>query len=696
VEVAELSPAAAAALLTPRMGPAEAARLAARAGGRPLLLDELARAAAESGPTDAHPDLDTLIDSRLQRLPGDERLVFALVALAGGPVGSAALRVVGVPHALGAVTGLLSARLLRLEPGPRHVGVVPAHLQFGERCAAQLAPEERRRLHGALAEALTASDDPRLDLVATHLELAGHPERAADVALRAAAAAREAFAYRAAAEAYERAFRLNPALATPERFAALAEVLAALGLGGRAAERFLAAAGGPDGDAALVLRAAEQLLKSAKAEAGYALLARVLRDRGFSPPSSRWGLLTGIAWNHVRLALGLHPPPAVELTAEALLVAAAGLSPIDALASHWFGTHYVLGAGEGAPAFRRTHAAALEAILLARFGGAWLGRRSTLRLDEAFARAAADADLGAMAYAWVAAGSLYWTRQDVRRTLEACENALAIYATITHRSVHWERSVARLWHFGALSLAGDTARVLRLADEVAHDAELREDAWALNSGLFGAVSRAAVIRGDYARAEAVIQAMARRSEGSRGYVGAVLVDEAEADVALAQGDIAGAWAALARGRPARKHHGVEVIPALAISYYSRRAALAAAVAAGRGGLPEAQRVIAQRIAKHDLRAIRTSKAVNAPEIAAVLEAHASLLHGAPRAQWEAPLQRAEAASEANGHGHWAAAARAVRRAAEGVRDPAWCGGRYVDLFLPGLVPPAPEGVAFEG
>ncbi len=682
----------AAAMLGSIVPPDVAARLAATTGGHPLLLSEVLGALRSGRWTDDRPldDLAALVDRRLDRLDPPEREVFASIALIGAPATARAIYALGLPEARRAVSGLLDARLLRMEAGPDGMRVLPSHSAFAEQAVKRIPIATLPSRHAAIAQALHAAGDDRAPLLSHHHEQGNDLRAAASWALRAAQSARQLFAFVAGARAYARAFALDPTLATPEVRSEEAEVLAAAGRGVQAAEVWLAAAGGADGDPRYVMSAASELLKSSQVDRGSQLLGRLARRLGYVPPTSRPALLLGIAWNHLRLYIGMRPRAEDELTLRTLLVGAAGLTPTQALASHWYATHYVLRANASGDPLHEARAAALEAILLSRFGGSWLGRGAAAVSQRAFALAEATGDVPAMAYASVAAGGVAWVRQDVPTAIAACDRALALYATVLDRSVRWERSICRLWLFGSLSLSGDVARCMDLADEAQHDAELLDDPWALNSGLFGAVSRVAVLRGDYLAANRAITSMLARCGDGPGAVGAVLVDEAEADVALAQGDIVGAWAAMARGRKRRKYHGVEVIPSLAVSYYSRRAAIAAAVAAGRGELPTAVRTVADRVARRDRQRLAKVSAVFTAEIATVLDAHADLLRGGSATRWDPVLERVEATGRACGHGHWAAAAAALRLAARGQRDGSWAGGRYVDLMLPGLVPADPR------
>ncbi|GDX82007.1 hypothetical protein LBMAG42_38180 [Deltaproteobacteria bacterium] len=662
--------------------PRRAGLVSAVAAGDPLLLTELSRA-GELGLSTSSPEVDGLVRNRIRGLPPTERALFEIIALAGSAVGPAVLRRCDIPDTLDAVTTLLRERLVRLESGPGGVTVSPAHATFAAAAAAELRPEARALRHEALAEALIGAGDPRSEFIAIHLELGGAPERAASYALTAAREAGRRFAYRSARELYERAFRLGPPV-TGTR-GEYAEILAALGLGQLAADVFLEVAGGESGDPRLVVRAAEQLFLSARVPSGMRLLAAVLRRVGVVAPRSRFFQLLGIAAGHFRLAWGWLPRTPDDLALTALWVAAAGVAPSDPILSHWYGARYALLALATNDAAAKARSASLEAILLARFRSTRFGDRAPVRLAEAFRLAELSGDPGEIAYAWVAAGAVHWTVQDVGPATAACERALDLYSRITSRSVHWEISVTRLWLHGSYAVSCEIEKMLRLADAVSEDAKARNDPWALDAGLFALVCRAHLIRGDVAAAEAEVRALEARVLEGGGCVGEVLIDEVEADLALLRGDVGEAWRAMVRGQPRRERHQTEVIPALAVDYYARRGSIAAALAAGRGEASAKERAAAAKVARGDRERLRRCPAINAVRTAELLDAHARLLGGAPLADVAASLDVIERDSAALGQHHWASAARALRLAAQGVRDTSWCGGLYVDLFVPGLV-----------
>lgn len=664
--------------------PELAAEIAAASAGDPLLLSELCRVAAR-GALPRGGDVRAVIAARLTELPPDARRVFEMIAVAGAPLTTPILRRAPVNDPLASLSILLAERLVRVDPSPTGVQVLPTHDSLAEACLAALDPIAREDRHRAVAAALEAAADPRAELVATHLELGGQPHAAARSFLRAARAAVRAFAYRAATLAYDRAFRLDPTLADREARVAQAEILAALGLRHRAAEAYLLAAEGAQVSTPLRVRAAEQYLLSSRIQAGAPLLAGVLAAQAIPTKEPGASLLLSIAWAHVRLAMGWLPAATTGDELHVLWVAAASLSPFQPLLSHWYGALYALRARAAADPSALSRAASLEAILLARFRGTWFGRFAPERAQDALRLARLSPHPGDLAYAYVAEAAVHWSVCNAVETIAAGEEALRRYDTVVSPTAHWEANVARLWLFAVYLLDEQHDKLMAMADLVERDAAEREDTWALDAGMFWATARTHLLRGRPERAAAAVNAVLARSESGGHNVGEILADMCQADVALSAGDVGAAWAAVLRGLPRRARHQAEIIPAIGSDYYFRRATIAAAVAAGRGDLSPETRAQAAKYARDDIGRIRRSGAVYAQELSELAALHGRVVRG-DLAGAGAELERLAAGFERSRHRFWAHAARALAQGAEGVRDSTWQEGLYVDIYLPGVVP----------
>lgn len=151
----------------PDLPDAAVGRLVRRAGGNPLLLEELGRTGEPSA------SLRLLLSARLRLLDAAGRDAFGLLALAGRPL---PVDMLGRPG----VKSLLEAELAVTEPD----GLALRPALLAEVAVDQLEPTERRALHGRLARAM-----PEPGEAARHYAQAQEPQRALTAAMRAAESA---------------------------------------------------------------------------------------------------------------------------------------------------------------------------------------------------------------------------------------------------------------------------------------------------------------------------------------------------------------------------------------------------------------------------------------------------------------------------------------------------------------------------
>jgi DNA-binding CsgD family transcriptional regulator len=181
VEVLDLAPMPAAAAaelaraLRPELAAAERAGLVDRAGGNPLLIEELAATGEPSA------SLRLSLAAQLRGLPAGVRDAFTVLALVGHPVPVAAAGVaVGATTAGLAGTGLAGTGLVRVADGQ----VAVRHALIAETAVAVLSDVDRARLHARAAEVVTAPGE-----AARHLAAAGRRGAARELARQAATAA---------------------------------------------------------------------------------------------------------------------------------------------------------------------------------------------------------------------------------------------------------------------------------------------------------------------------------------------------------------------------------------------------------------------------------------------------------------------------------------------------------------------------
>jgi class 3 adenylate cyclase/tetratricopeptide (TPR) repeat protein len=188
--------------------PAIAEELAARAGGHPLLLRELARAVARGEDPDELPsNVEELAASQIDRLPPTQRSLLRRAAVLGdefdedlllrmvadvAPEQSASQLLAGLEGLVVAADGRLRFR----------------HPLLREVAYAGLPYKLRRRLHALAAEvieATTSAAERRPEILALHYFVAGRYDKAMDYGWRAGERAMARHAPGAAADAYRKA-----------------------------------------------------------------------------------------------------------------------------------------------------------------------------------------------------------------------------------------------------------------------------------------------------------------------------------------------------------------------------------------------------------------------------------------------------------------------------------------------------------
>jgi class 3 adenylate cyclase/tetratricopeptide (TPR) repeat protein len=188
--------------------PHELAQLAARAGGNPLFLRGLARAARETGSLDGLPDsLEDVVTSLLDRLPPRERTVLRYAAVLGTAFEGAALAALLAGEQVVAGPTVLARLSAFLEPesGGRYRF---QHDLVRDAAYEGLPYRRRQRLHGRVGETIEASvvdPDEQSELLSLHFFHAGRMDRAWRYSRTAGERAAAKYAYVEAAELFGRA-----------------------------------------------------------------------------------------------------------------------------------------------------------------------------------------------------------------------------------------------------------------------------------------------------------------------------------------------------------------------------------------------------------------------------------------------------------------------------------------------------------
>jgi serine/threonine protein kinase len=465
-------------------------RIIADTAGHPLFVHELVRhvrAAGGGGPV----RLEQALWARIQRLEPEARGLLEIIAVAGEPLPQpvAAMAAGLEPGDCSRLLGLLRAAHLVRSSGA-HAGdaVECYHDRVREAATARLDESRTREHHAALAAALEASGAAAGSplVLVRHLEAAGEPLRAAELAERAGARAAESLAVDRAAELYATALRLGRHEREEQRRLqmVLGEALTFAGRGVEAAEVFLAACEGADTTTRLECRrrAAEQLMGVGEISRGIEVLADVLAEFDEALPATPRRALLSLLWNRARLrvrGLGLKPREAGEIAPRDLAIidmyrtVAVGLGMVDNVRGSSFQTRGLLHALRAGDIARASRALGLEACYLAsrsRAGterGLELAERSVAlakQLEDPFFKAWSEAIVGIVRY----------LRGEYRQAIpliEAGERSMR-EATV---ATAWEMNTTSLFRCLALRQAGALPDLAKLCADRIPDAVRRGD-----------------------------------------------------------------------------------------------------------------------------------------------------------------------------------------------------------------------------
>jgi hypothetical protein len=273
------------------------------AGGNTLFLSELARSAATAGGATT---LDDLLRDRIARLPAPARALLRACAVAARPmsaevVGAAA----GIDDVSGALAVLRAERLVRAQADLDRVE--PYHDRIRATVVDELDTGELMNAHRELATAYQHAMPGDREPLVEHLLGAGNAQAAAEHAIKAAAAAAEALAFRRAADLYAVAIQFG-AFEPDVRCALLVNRAGALVNAGHLLEAAAMYAEAtplaePAERAELARLRLEQLLRAGRVNDGMELARVVLRDIGCDLPTTRRASLVNVVAQRLALKL---------------------------------------------------------------------------------------------------------------------------------------------------------------------------------------------------------------------------------------------------------------------------------------------------------------------------------------------------------------------------------------------------------
>ncbi|HWM88362.1 MAG TPA: AAA family ATPase [Kofleriaceae bacterium] len=302
VEIGALAPDEAGELVRLRLeegAPELADAIVRESAGDPFLIDQLVRHLRDAG-GEGEISFGEVMRTQLEQLGPDARRALELVAVAARPLSEMVVaRAAGLEREDQVMAVLRAGSLVR-GSGALELGRIETyHDRIRDAVVASLSEAEQRERHMALADALEWSERPDPEALAVHLLGAGDVERGTEYAIEAAGKALAALAFERAAVLYRLAIDALPPEEVARRRlrAALGDALVSAGRGVDAAAEYVAAAEGSPAAEGLELRrrAAEQLLRSGRADDGLRALETVLQAVGMNlaptPRRAIWSFL---------------------------------------------------------------------------------------------------------------------------------------------------------------------------------------------------------------------------------------------------------------------------------------------------------------------------------------------------------------------------------------------------------------------
>ncbi|MFO0681379.1 MAG: protein kinase [Sandaracinus sp.] len=700
-------------LAAPVAAPELVDALVRRANGNPGLLRHLVDHAAGAGGSLDALSLASVLRRRLEGHSPAVRATAQALALAGEPLPRDALLAVAGEDGRRVLAELGSLGLARAVPtrtpspetasrSPRSsseaasadVAVEIAHDALREAIAAGIAAGEHPALHRRIAEALERRTDVPNELVASHWERAGEPQRACAHLRRAAESADAALAFDHAARSWRKLTELEvDAAVRAQAHAALARTLGHLGRGKEAAEHYDRAAALGAGEApALGQAAAIELVQAGYVDEGLARVRTLFAALGVRVPASGLGLVVRLAgrWMLARLRgvsyrLTEHVSRRDEEIADAAFALTTVLASNDtALAMYTQSLHLAHALRSGSP-LRIARALALESGLTSMSGRS--PAHAQALLDEARLVMGARSDPRLLALFAVSRASAAWIRGEFRQCVELAGEAERI-ARDECVGAWWELGLARSVLQDSLRWQGRYGELRERTEGYLADAARRADRYGLVTYRTRFASTLALVDGDVDAAwEACTGEGAWGAEGTHLQHLAAL--HARAEILLYAGRPEEALEEVDRASAGLRMGALWVMPSPRAKLLHLRACCALACAQKASGSP--RRALLRR-ASADLARVRRAGWRYATLLAEIGEESIRAVQGA---RDEVALRRLEERATALDLGALAAAlgtARspegAARLRALGPHEPE----RFAWMLAPGLVaapPPRP-------
>jgi serine/threonine protein kinase len=461
--------------------------IAREAAGSPFFIQELARFSEGTAEReDNAASLDDVIRARVGRLPESAQHLLEIVAVAGQPVGAEpAIAAAGIEeNAHPLIAALRADNLVRTRIRAGREELVTYHDRVREAVVDRLEPSRRKECHLRLALALERfGGDP--EILSTHFERAGQPERAAAYAFDAGDLAAKALAFDLAARLYRFAIGVLGIDSVPvERLIQLAEALGNAGRGADAAHHYLLAAGTVDPTRALELRrnASEHLLRSGHVDEGMRIMVEVLASVGMKLPATRTRAILGIIARRLFMRMrgfGYDERAPEDLSPELLMrvdvswAVTIGLARIDNIRSAYFQSIQMLLALKLGDPYRVARALGVEAGMASIRGGP--GRKhSDALLEKAERHSRRVGHPHVLGLAKLSRATISYFSGQFRMAVRESEEAEKIFREQC-TGVTWEIDTSQIYTIYSLEYLGNLRELAHRIPLLLHQAEERGD-----------------------------------------------------------------------------------------------------------------------------------------------------------------------------------------------------------------------------
>lgn len=472
-------------------GSLAATAAAAEAEGVPFFITELVqrlktRLTEEGLPLQVEPiTLDQVILERVGSMSEGAQRLLQVLSVAAGPLeqGVAIHAAALPPGDRGTILALRAARLVRTR-GTRQTDTAETyHDRVRETIVRNMDRMDMRNVHARIAAALerfSVADPERLVM---HYTGAGEGVRAGETAVQAAHAAAGKLAFNRAAELFKKALELLPESHPGRRelHEYIGDALANSGRGAQAAEAYLQAAQGRQGDEALNMQrmAARQYLRSGQLAAGIELASRLFQEVGLRFPQTHARTLATYTWNRACMRLEKASGPASHAVA---LRNKTRLATLDAVFREFNVVDFARGAALHAQFLRYAQrSGSPQQVMEALAWEAWNVALTTRNPDPALRVLARVEQLSKQVGTPYAEATAKSARAGCAFFLGRVGEILAPATEAEHlfkercAGSYWEQTLAATYRYIAIEHVGGFATVLSEAPTRAREARDRED-----------------------------------------------------------------------------------------------------------------------------------------------------------------------------------------------------------------------------